>query len=153
MDNAFGAAELAALKLAGIVVAAVITWVGAHLQQLIKTRAKNERVQGWLLRLDNAAVNGAKEIEQTFVSNLTEALPADWAKARELAIDSIKVHFGAKGLANIEHDLGLDNPEAVEKLIGSFLEARVHDLKALNSTPAGALTGQQAAAVTPERGV
>jgi hypothetical protein len=152
MKETLATLGVVALKLLSPVILALIGWIGVHLAALIRTRVKNETIQGLLMRLDNAAVNAVKEVEQAFISNLQQGSPADFARARDMALATIKAHFGSQGLQDLEKALQLDGPEAVEKLLNSVLEARVHDLKAQNSTPAGALTGQ-AVVAQPEKGV
>jgi hypothetical protein len=153
MKDTVAAIGMTALTLLSPVFLAVVTWIGVRLQRLIQTRIHNENVQCLLLRLDNAAVNAVKEVEQSFVSNLKDGTPADFVKARDMALASIRTHLGTQGLMNLQKYLGLDDAAAVEKLITSALEARVHDIKAQNSIPAGALTGQSANTVNPEKGV
>jgi hypothetical protein len=116
------------------VLIAVLTWVSTKLAQLIHARVKNEYLRGVLLRLDDAVLSVVREIHQVTVEALKAAAPdgklTPEAKVmvKRAALDAIKKNLGARGLTQLTRVLGIDG-EAVDKLIGTRVEAAVHDLK------------------------
>ena len=122
------------------VLMAVVTWVAAKLAQLINARVKNEYLRGVLIRLDDAVAAGAvasvvREVNQVTVESIKSS-SADGrltASARDViknaALQTVKAHLGAKGIAELSQILGLDG-SAIDRLIGTRIEATVHDLKA-----------------------
>lgn len=118
---------------------ALIGLIGVKLTALLQAKIKNATLQGILSRLTDTTINAVKEVEQTYVSNLpANATADDFAKAKQMALDTIKAHMGPKGLAELQNILGLSDPAAVDKYIVTILESRVHDLNAsTTTTPAG----------------
>lgn len=114
--------------------AALITWGGARLIALINAKTKNETVAGVLSRL-TATV-------QTVVLDLNGTLKAEYMKAaadgvitdaekralKATAVQKIREHLGAKGLAEVVTVLGL-NGALVDDFLGSHVEAAVEGLK------------------------
>ncbi len=117
------------------VLMAALTLVAARLAQLISARVKNEYLRGVLLRLDDAVMTVVREVNQVTVQSIKASSPdgrldpgvGDTIKAT--ALQTVKAHLGAKGLVELGRVLGLDG-KAVDRLIGTRIEATVHDLKA-----------------------
>lgn len=107
---------------------ALLGWIGVKIAALIQAKVKNVTMQGILTRLDDTVLASVKEVEQTFVSNLKDGKPDDFAKAKQMALDSIKSHMGTKGMGELKTVLGLDDPAALEKFIVTMLESKVHDV-------------------------
>lgn len=113
---------------------ATLTWLAGKLAQLVQARVKNEYVRGVLLRLDDAVLTVVREIHQVSVDALKAAAPDGKltpevkAMVKRAALDAIKKNLGVKGLSQLVKVLGI-NTEAVDKLIGTRVEAAVHDLK------------------------
>ncbi len=115
------------LPLVGLFVA----WASAKLPALISARVKNESVAGVLDRLTGLAFTVVSEIQQTVVSNLGDkATSEELAKARDQAITTLKGHLGAKGIKELMTVLGIQTSDALDKLIVTFIESAVHNLKA-----------------------
>jgi hypothetical protein len=116
------------------VLIATLTWLATKLAQLIQARVKNEYLRGVLLRLDDTVLTVVREIHQVSVEALKAAAPDGKltpevkAMVKRSALDAIKKHIGPKGLGQLARVLGIDG-EAVDKLIGTRVEAAVHDLK------------------------
>jgi hypothetical protein len=121
------------------VLMAAITWVAAKLAQLLSARVKNEYLRGVLVRLDDAVVSVVREVNQVTVEAIKNAsvdgrLPQGARDAiKNAAMNTVKAHLGAKGLTELAQVLGLDSP-AVDRLIGTRIEATVHSLKAQTSS-------------------
>jgi len=111
-----------------------ITWVAAKLAQYISARVKNEYLRGVLVRLDDTVVSVVREIHQVTVdalkaSSVDGKVPPGAREAiRNAALMAIKSYLGVKGLGQLARVLGLDG-DAVDRLIGTKVEAAVHDLK------------------------
>lgn len=124
------------------VLMAVVTWVAAKLAQLINARVKNEYLRGVLIRLDDTVASVVREVNQVTVESIKSS-SADGrltASARDViknaALQTVKAHLGAKGIAELSQILGLDG-SAIDRLIGTRIEATVHDLKAQARVPNG----------------
>ncbi len=95
-----------------------------------KSKTTNTKVQGMLDRLDTVMEDAVKSTQQSVVDsikpgdNLAQAL----ASAKTAALDSVKSHFGEKGLEEVKNVLGWDSV-LLEKNLSTKLEAKVHDLK------------------------
>jgi hypothetical protein len=100
--------------------------IGKKLHDLIAAKVKNEKLNGILNRLDDAAVTAVAEIEQTVVSKLdpTKPLGETAAIAKQAALDSLKTHLGAQGIAELKTVMGLDDA-GVEKVLSARVEAEV----------------------------
>lgn len=129
MNETLAAFGIVALKVILPLLGGVLTWAGVHLQALIKTRVKNERVQGVLSRLETVTEASVKEVEQTFLSELRTVTPADLEKAKATAIAKIRSHIGPRGVEELKTVMGYDDHSDVDRLIVTTLEATVHDLK------------------------
>lgn len=108
-----------------------MTWASMQLPKLIAARVKNESVAGVLDRLTALVFTVVTEVQQTVVSGLGDkADEAALMKARDQAIATVKAHLGDKGIKELMAVLGLKNDDAVTKLIITFIESAVHNLKA-----------------------
>lgn len=122
------------------VLLAIIGWVGVQVAAFIRARTKNEVVSGVLIRLDDAVIVAVKESLQVYVDAIKEAsqdgrlTDDEKARAKELAIASVKSHIGVKGLKEIVTVLGLD-AGMLDKFIGSRIEAAVSDTKMVAVNP------------------
>ncbi len=131
-----------------------VTWLAARLAQYINARVKNEYLRGVLVRLDDTVASVVREIQQLSVDALKGSssdgkVPVGAREAlRNAAMVTIRSHLGTRGLADLARVLGLDN-DAVNRFIGTKVEAAVHDLRtqqrlvngvhAPGSLPGGAL--------------
>ncbi len=111
-----------------------IVWLGDKLGDLILHRVKNEQLRRLLLRLDDMVLTVVKELHQTVVADL-KAASADGRidreerrRIKETAVRQVKTYLGAQGLEDLASSLGVWDM-AVDDLIGSKIEATVHDLK------------------------
>lgn len=120
---------LDALKALSPVILALLGFIGMRLNQWIAAKVKNEQVQGILTRLSDVSINAVKEVEQTFISTLEHPTAEDAKKARDAALSTIKSHMGARGLDEMKKVLGIEKDGDLEKLLITFLESHVHDLK------------------------
>jgi len=122
-------------KVLSPVLIAVVTWVAANLAKLLEARVKNEYLRGVLVRLDDTVVSVVREVNQVTVEAIKSAsidgrLPAGARDTiKNAAVNAIKAHLGSQGLEDLARVLGLDSP-AVDRLIGTRIEATVHTLKA-----------------------
>lgn len=114
------------LPLVGLFVA----WASMMLPAWIKSKVKNESVAGVIERLTTLAFAVVTEIQQTVVSGLGDkATVEELKKARDQAITTLKEHLGPKGIKELMVVLGLPTTEAFDKLIVTFIESAVHNLK------------------------
>ncbi len=120
------------------VLLAGLSWLSVKAAQLISAKVKNEYLKGVMVRLDDAVFAAVREVQQVTVDSLKAAsadgqlTPDERAKVKQAAIDTIKSHLGAKGIAEVANILGLENG-AIEKLLSTRVEAAVHDLKSARS--------------------
>jgi hypothetical protein len=129
------------LPLVGLFVA----WASAKLPALISARVKNESVAGVLDRLTQLAFTVVTEVQQTVVSGLGDKANAEALRgARDQAITTLKGHLGPQGIKELTTVLGIKTSDAVDKLIVTYIESAVHNLK--TSQPLTTAT----ATVTPE---
>lgn len=121
------------MLLKGIVLPAfglLVTWSSVHLSMWLASKVKNERVRGILTRLEDLTFTVVKEMQQTVVDKLGDKADAAMlAAARDQAIAVLKSHLGPQGLQEMEKVLGLENQDAVIKLIISYIESAVHSAK------------------------
>lgn len=130
------------LLLKGVIIPAfgiLLTWAMATVPKWIAAKVKNERFAGILDRLAQLAFTVVAEVQQTVITTLRkehERVPAEaLAAARDQAITTMKSHLGPKGLLEIKAALGLTDDTAVEKLITSFIESAVLQLKQQEPQP------------------
>jgi hypothetical protein len=116
------------------VLLAAVTWVAARLGQWINARVRNEYLRGVLLRLDDAVLGVVREVHQVTVDALKAATvdgklpPGARESLKQAALNAIKSHIGPRGVGEMVRVLGL-SAEGVDRLIGTKIEATVHDLK------------------------
>ena len=99
---------------------------------MVDAKVENDLVNGILQRLGEAAFRVVREVQQTVVDALKEEGEWDAEKAAEvkdLAIQKLKEYLGPKGIAEAMEILGL-NEDGLLKMLGTLVEAEVHDLKA-----------------------
>lgn len=125
---------LAALQILSPVLLAGLTWLATRLAALIRVRIENEYLGGVLLRLDDAILTAAKELEQTVVAEIKAAASdrkisaAERERIKRTAIANVKSYLGPRGIVAAGRVLGLPNG-TLDCLIASKLEAAVHDLR------------------------
>jgi hypothetical protein len=125
---------LSALQILSPVLLAGLTWLAARVAALIRVRIESEYLRGALIRLDDAILTATKELQQTVVAEVKAAAadgkitPAERERIKRTAVTNAKSHLGPRGIAEIARVLGLPNG-ALDDLIGSKVEAAVHDLR------------------------
>lgn len=144
MDKAeFG---LKILEVLSPVLLAALTWLAAKVAQLIHAKVKNEYLRGVLVRLDDAVLVAVREVHQVTVEELKAAsadgklTPDERARVKQVAVDAVKSHLGKRGLAELAKVLGLGDG-LIDKLLGTRVEAAVHDLKQARANPIGGVSG------------
>lgn len=86
---------------------AALSWLSLRIAALISAKVKNERVQGILVRLDDAVFLAVREVEQVFVSMLKTAsedgvLTAEERRqAKDAALQAARSYLGTRGLAEL----------------------------------------------------
>jgi hypothetical protein len=132
------------LVIKGVVVPLIgifMMWATAHLPAWLKSKTTNERAAGILERLGQLAMAVVQETEQTVISKLGDKTDeAALLAARDAALMSLKSHLGDKGLKELEVVFGLENQDAVIKMLITFIEQAVHTLKTSKATPVAAAT-------------
>ena len=119
---------------------ALAGWLAAKLAGLINANVANKAVSGVLLRLDYAALNGVKAIEQAMVSAVRGSdgslAPDAAARAKTAAVNAARSLLGPRGIDEVMRVLGLAGPASLDTLIGQRIEAAVGDMKtAAAATP------------------
>lgn len=113
------------------VVGLFVAYASAMLPQWIKAKVKNETVGGVLERLTALAFTVVSEVQQTIVSGLGDkATEAELLKARDTALATLRAHLGDKGIKELMGVLGMKEDSALNKLLITFIESAVHNLKA-----------------------
>lgn len=133
------------------IVGLFVMWASAMLPQWIKAKVKNESVAGVLERLTALTFTVVSEVQQTVVSNLGDKANAEaLLAARDQALATLKTHLGPKGIKELMTVLGIQTSDAFDKLLVTFIESAVHNLK--SATPplieATAISAPDAATVT-----
>ena len=111
-----------------------LTWLAVKAAQLSTAKIKSEHVTRVLLLVDDVGLVAAREIQQVLVDKLKAAspdgnlTPEQGAQAKQAALDSAKAQLGAQGLADVAATFGHD-PGGVDRMLGSRIEAAVHQLK------------------------
>jgi hypothetical protein len=112
------------------IVGLAITAASLYLPMWIKSKVKNESVGGVLERLTALAFTVVSEVQQTVVSGLGDkATKEELLKARDLALANLKTHLGPKGIKELMTVLGISTPDGLDKLIITYIESAVHNLK------------------------
>jgi hypothetical protein len=126
-----------------------LTWLSVKAAQLLAARVKSEHMTRVLLLLDDVVLAAAREVQQVLVDKLKAAspdgglTPAQGAQAKQAALDSAKSQLGVQGFADVAATLGLE-PGAVDRLLGTRVEAAVHRLKTPTRADPGAGTAGDA---------
>ncbi len=108
--------------------AAGVSWVCAWAARWFYVHTKNAKVQGMLVRLDDAATTAVNDLEQSAVKALKAASPdgkltqATAAAVKDAALESLKAHLGPKGVEELKRILGVSDVTAV---LSSRVEAAV----------------------------
>lgn len=130
------------LLLKGVVVPLLgfaLTWASMHLPAWVKSKVTNQRAAGILERLSQLAMAVVQETEQTVVSKLGDkADDAALKNARDQALATLKSHLGDKGLKEMETVFGLENQDAVIKMLITFIEQAVHTVNMSQTAPVAA---------------
>ena len=114
------------------VLVAALGWLSYRLSTYIKAHTQNARVQGILLRLNDAATTAVESVEQTVVESLQASArngkldrgAAEQAK-RAAVLQVEATMGGTKGLSTAMQILGIALSADMENLIGSKIEAHV----------------------------
>ncbi|MHB1844734.1 MAG: hypothetical protein ACYCWW_07865 [Deltaproteobacteria bacterium] len=139
------------LVLLSPVLLAALAWASARLAQFITAHVKNAYLKNALVRLDDAVFSAVKELEQTLVAEVKASSgdgklsAADCDRIKRAAMDKVKSYLGMKGIAEIATILGL-SPEALDGVIGTRIEAAVHDVRAATAAIAAKAPAPTAAA-------
>jgi vacuolar-type H+-ATPase catalytic subunit A/Vma1 len=143
------------LLIKGVVIPVIglfLAWASAHLPAWLKSKTTNERAAGILERLGQLAMAVVQETEQTVVAKLGDKADADSLRAaRDSALASLKSHLGDKGLKELETVFGLENQDAVIKMLITFIEQAVHTLgiqQTAMATEAASKTSTSSASTT-----
>ena len=131
---------------------AALAWASARLAQYITAHVKNTYLKNALVRLDDAVFSAVKELEQTVVAEAKatnsdgKLTAADRDRIKRAAMDKVKSYLGMKGLAEIGTILGL-SPEGLAGVLGTRIEAAVHDVRAVTNAIASKVPAPVAAAL------
>lgn len=135
---------LVTLQLLSPVLLAGLTWLVARAAALIRARVQNEFLRGVLVRLDDAVFTAVKDLQQTVVDEIKAASAdgkisaAERQRIKVAAVTNVKSHLGPKGVVELGRILGL-GAGALDGLMGSKVEAAVHDIRAAaNGSPGAA---------------
>lgn len=128
---------LEALACMSPVLMAVLTWASVKLAQFIKAKVDNERLEGILLRLDDAIMTVVRDVEMTVVKEIKAAnadgviTAEEKASIKRVAIATLKEYLGLQGLTLLAKVLGFSGleDERVDNFLYSKIEAAVHDMK------------------------
>ncbi len=132
------------LPIVGLAITAASLW----LPSWIKSKVKNESVAGVLDRLSTLTFAVVSEVQQTVVSGLGgKATTAELLAARDRALATLKTHLGPKGLKELQTVLGVEAGEAVDKLLVTYIESAVHEIK-IDGAVTTTTTTEGAGAVT-----
>lgn len=113
---------------------AALTWLSVKASGWVKAKTNNTTIGGMLGRATTLAFTVVKEAQQVFVKQMKDdSKDGVWtdvekAKAKKMAMDSLKSHLGMKGLKELGQVLGL-NGEGIEGFLSSQIESAVHDIK------------------------
>ena len=131
---------------------AALAWASARLAQYITAHVKNTYLKNALVRLDDAVFSAVKELEQPVVAEAKatnsdgKLTAADRDRIKRAAMDKVKSYLGMKGLAEIGTILGL-SPEGLAGVLGTRIEAAVHDVRAVTNAIASKVPAPVAAAL------
>jgi hypothetical protein len=114
----------------------------------LKAQTKSAKVKSIEERLGNLAVTVVQETEQTILSVLPSSPSvADYRKAKQAALASLRLHLGPKGIDEIKQVMGWDDT-SLEAVLESYIESKLHMLKhangvslqSLQTVPAGGVS-------------
>lgn len=121
-----------ALDILAPVLVAALGWLSFRLSAYIRAHTQNARVQGVLLRLNDAATTAVESVEQTIVASLQASARSGKLdkyaaeEAKRAAVLQVEATLGGqKGLAEAMQILGITSLDDLKNLIGSKIEARV----------------------------
>jgi hypothetical protein len=111
----------------------VLAWASIRLAQFIRAHTNNVRVQGVLLRLNDAVLTTVGAVEQTVVVAAKASCaggklsPDAAAKIKQAALDALKSHLGKRGLDEVAGIIGIDS-SAFDVFLSTRIEAAVGKL-------------------------
>jgi hypothetical protein len=110
---------------------AALTFVSERLARFIDEKTKNERVQVFLLRLNEESFAVVREVAQTYADGLRKDGSFDESaaqKAKAMALQKLKNRLGPLAIEQAKKAMGLDD-EKGENLLQGRIEAAIHSLK------------------------
>ena len=126
-----------ALNILAPMLLAALGWLSLKLSSYIKAHTQNARIQGILLRLNDAATTAVESVEQTVVASLKASAQSGnlgrsaAEEAKRAAVLQVEATLGGqKGLAEAMQILGITSLDDLKNLIGSKIEAHVLKLPA-----------------------
>ena len=125
------------LNVFGSLLLSVLGLAAYHASAWIKIHTKNARVQGILLRLNDAVFTAVESVEQVTVAALKangNLLTLNGATiAKKAALSAIKMHLGSQGIAEVKAILGVHSDD-LDSFLGARVEARVLKMPEGSST-------------------
>jgi hypothetical protein len=124
-----------------------LLWLAVQASLLLYTRRRSKQFSTALLRLNDAAQNTVKEIQQVVAGDFKAArvdgrLKGDTAaELRATAIKSIQAQLGPTGMKEIRTALGLSRKAPIDRVLVGRLEAAVYDLKDHSAIPEKVASG------------
>ena len=116
------------LNIAGSLLLSLLGLATYHLTAWIKAHTRNARVQGVLLRLNDAVFTAVESVEQVVVAAMKSSgdpLTLNGATiAKNAALVAIKTHLGPRGIAEVRDILGISSGD-FDSFLGARIEARV----------------------------
>jgi hypothetical protein len=115
-------------------IAAIVTWGGKALIDLINAKTKNQLVAGILARLTSAVQVAVMDVNGTVKAAYLEAVkdgpitPEEKSRLKAIAIAKVKEHLGMKGLGELVTILGV-NSTLIDSFLGSHIEAAIEGMK------------------------
>jgi hypothetical protein len=117
-------------------VLAVLLWLGAQWALLLYNRRINERFLTAQARLQDAAKTTVKELQQVVTEGFKAARVDRRLKSetihelRSTALKSLQANLGPLGLRELRRALGVPRRLPLDRVLVSYIEAAVYDLKA-----------------------
>lgn len=125
-------AAQAVMALSPIVLAA-LSWLSLQAAGLIKAKVSHQRLQGVLLRLDDAVFVATRQIQTAIVEELKRAsadgklTPEERDQVRAATLKAVRSYLGPKGLVEVCSILGLKDDED-ERVLGPRVDAATFEL-------------------------
>lgn len=124
--------EVALKSLAALSPALVgaLSWLSIKGANWIAAKTTNEYMKGVYVRLNETVMSAVREADQVFVAEMKEAsvdgkiTPEERVQIKTKVINTVKSHFGMKGLAELSKIFGLSGSE-VDKFLSTKVEAAV----------------------------